>query len=184
MNSGKVLVIIGPSGTGKSSVVGKLVDKGVVEITPSWTTRPPRHSESANNFEHQFVSKAEFKRKEEQGYFLDTVELFGLPYEYGMPKVNFETAKVPLIMLRAPLVSLLKKYYPDHIVYQIETPYEEVKKRLETREFLGDKIGSRLDQFNEELDLGRQLADKIFINENIQETSDAIQISIKEDFSS
>jgi guanylate kinase len=66
----RLLVIIGPSGAGRSSALRLLHDQKVVEVTPSWTTRPLRNDESEDTLEHRFVDEATFKQKAGEGYFL------------------------------------------------------------------------------------------------------------------
>ena len=82
-----LLVFIGPSGTGKSSVVRGLADRGVVTVHPTWTTRPRRRDELAGSVEHHFVSEAEFLRRRDDGFFLHSVQMFGMPYWYGLPTI-------------------------------------------------------------------------------------------------
>ncbi len=163
--SDKLLVIIGPSGTGKSSAVHRLQAAGVVSVTPSWTTRPPRPDEQAGAIEHRFVDEAEFQRQVAKSHFLEAVQLFGLPYWYGLPKVVKPAAPVvPLVMLRAQLLPLLAKFYDNFVVYQVEDSLEKVKARLQERAVAGQALGSRLHDFEKEIAAGRQLAQRTFTN--------------------
>jgi guanylate kinase len=163
----RLLVIIGPSGAGKSSALHLLHDQKVVEVTPSWTTRPARDDEAGDTLEHRFVSEAAFKQKAREGYFLETARLFGLPYEYGLPKLEKpKGSRVATVMLQASLLPLMDKYYTNYTIYQIEDTETKAAERLREREAAGHDMGSRLQEYHQEIEAGRQRADRIFTNDS------------------
>lgn len=179
-----LLVVIGPSGSGKSSAVQELSRRGVVEVTPSWTTRPPRKGETSSSIEHKFVSEEEFNKQESQGFFLEVVQLFNLPYRYGIPRLQQpKSDRVPLIMLRANLLPLLPKHYINGIIYQIEDELSKVEDRLLKRQADGEQQGSRLQDYKKEIELGRQSARRVFTNDtDLGLLADALEAAIVEDF--
>jgi len=166
MNEDKFLVIIGPSGVGKTSLVRALRDRGLVYPVPSWTTRPPRPEEQDEQIDHIFVDEKEFEHRAKEGFFLEEVALFGLPYRYGLPPIDFASAPkaVPVILLRAPLVSLLQEHYSNYIIYQLEDTYAKVVGRLHDREKNGEQSGERLKMYEKEIAAGRSIADKVIVN--------------------
>lgn len=184
MNDQKILVIIGPSASGKSTIAKRLVEDGIITITPSWTSRPMRPSEAGGfNPEHVFVNQEEFDSKKQDDGFLETVQLFGLPYWYGLPKIKMSKNSVPTIMLRAPLIQMVHRHYPEKIIYQIHSPIDRLESRLLKRQQQGDELGSRLSDTESEIRLGEQLADRVFINDrDIDLIIKEIKDSIKEDF--
>ncbi|TMK80897.1 MAG: hypothetical protein E6G46_08715 [Actinobacteria bacterium] len=155
----KLLVIIGPSGSGKSAAMRELQARGRIAVTPSWTTRPRRADESEATVEHRFVDDAEFDRLLNEGFFLQTISLFG--HRYGMPPVEQPSGGViPTIMMRAPRLNLVDEHYPEHVVYQIEAPFEEARARiLAAGGIAEDDI--RVTGWKEERALGEQLADRV-----------------------
>lgn len=179
-----LLVIIGPSGSGKSSAIRELVDRGTIEVTPSWTTRPPRPGELENALEHHFVSPAELEAKQAQGYFLEVVQMFGLPFKYALPPVEHDRPGIiPTVMLRASLMSMLPKHYPNFITYQIEDSLPRVRERLMARKLQGEELGSRLQDYDTEVQAGRGLAQRIFINkDDIETLVNQLELAITEDF--
>lgn len=161
-----VLVIIGPSASGKSSLVRSLHQRGLVKVHPTWTTRPRRHDEVAGAPEHRFVSEEVFDDLAAQGFFLDTVQLFGLPYRYGLPPLTPSSAgPLDVVMLRAPLVARFARFVPHHLVYQIEGDPERTSDRLVGRGCSPVELAGRLIDNDREVRCGRRMADRVFVND-------------------
>jgi guanylate kinase len=177
----RVLAILGPSGCGKSTVVRALHRRGIVDVTPSWTTRPRRDDELDGSIEHRFVDDEEFTVRQDAGLFLEVVQLFGLPYRYGLPAVEAPAdGRVPAIMVRAPLMPLVARHFPGHVAYQIEDGYQRSRQRLERR--AGD-LGTRLDGFEEECRIGRRAAHRIFVNQGaVGDLVEAVANAVGRDF--
>jgi guanylate kinase len=177
----RILAVLGPSGSGKSSVVRELHRRGRIDVTPSWTTRPRRDDEQDGSVEHRFVDAEEFTARQNAGYFLEVVQMFGLPYRYGLPVVEPPVdGRLPAIMVRAPLMPLVHRHFPAHVAYQIEDGYQRAEERLRRR--AGD-LGTRLDGFEEECRLGREAAHRIFVNEgSIADLVDAVAGAVHQDF--
>jgi len=75
-----VYIISAPSGSGKSTLVNELLKKvSNLEFSISYTTRPPRGSES-NGRQYYFVSRPEFEKMIRDGEFLEHAEVFGNYY--------------------------------------------------------------------------------------------------------
>ena len=63
-------------------------------------------------------------------------------------------------MMRAPRLNLVDEHYPEHVVYQIEAPFEEARARiLAAGGIAEDDI--RVTGWKEERALGEQLADRV-----------------------
>ena len=81
--SGRLLVLSGPSGVGKSSVVSYLQDHHPeVVFSVSVTTRPPRPGE-IDGVHYRFIARAEFERMVSAGELLEWAEFSG--NLYGTP---------------------------------------------------------------------------------------------------
>ena len=81
-------MIVAPSGVGKSSLVDALLkaDSGL-KLSLSTTTRSPRSGE-VDGKNYRFVSKEEFTREREQGYFLEWAEVHGHFYGTSKPWIE------------------------------------------------------------------------------------------------
>jgi guanylate kinase len=87
---GRILIVSGPSGVGKSSVCERLLAAGNLEISVSATTRAPRGDEQEGVAYH-FLSVAEFQRRIEAGEFLEWAQVHGSTY-YGTLAAPVEEA--------------------------------------------------------------------------------------------
>jgi len=88
--TGKLIVISGPSGAGKTSVCRALLEQVPNTVwSVSVTTRPPRRGETSGA-SYKFVSREEFERKEAAGEFLESAEYVG--QRYGPPRRPVEEA--------------------------------------------------------------------------------------------
>lgn len=75
--TGKIIVLSAPSGTGKSTIIGELInDPGLnLGFSISATSRAPRGQEQ-NGREYYFLSPEEFRIKAERGEFVEWEEVY------------------------------------------------------------------------------------------------------------
>lgn len=71
-----VLVIHGPSGVGKDTVIARLQDRLGIRRATSSTTRPPRPNER-DGVDYHFLDEETFRRKIAAGDFLEYAEVYG-----------------------------------------------------------------------------------------------------------
>lgn len=81
---GNLIVLSGPSGVGKSTVLRSLVSRypDRLRLSVSATTRPPRPGEVAG-VDYFFLSPEDFARRRQAGEFLECCEVFGRGHWYG-----------------------------------------------------------------------------------------------------
>ena len=82
--SGKLVIISGPSGVGKSTVVKQLLQDCELPLclSVSATTRQPRQGEEEGK-DYYFLQLDEFQRRREAGEFLECFEPYGNGIWYG-----------------------------------------------------------------------------------------------------
>jgi guanylate kinase len=80
----KLVVLSGPSGVGKSTVLKRLIERYPEELrlSVSATTRSPRPGET-DGVDYYFLSAEEFQRRRAAGEFLECFEVFGRGHWYG-----------------------------------------------------------------------------------------------------
>ena len=89
MQERKMIILSAPSGSGKSTIIHYLLQKGFpLEFSISATTRPPRGTEQ-NGVEYYFYSVEEFKKKIQNGEFVEYEEVYENRF-YGMLKAECE----------------------------------------------------------------------------------------------
>lgn len=130
-----LMVISGPSGVGKGTVVKALLKKREdLALSISCTTRAPRTGETHGK-EYFFLTREEFEKKISERDFLEYDEHFG--NFYGTPKsfVKEQLTKKSVV-LEIDVVGGLnaKKEIPETVLVMIVPPsLEELKRRLQGR---------------------------------------------------
>ena len=106
---GILLVITGPSGVGKDSVIGEFLKRNPdFKKIVTDTSRPPRAGE-VNGIDYNFLTPEEFLDKAAHGYYLEHVEV--RPKEYkGMP-----AATVTQILSGGKIIWKTDEYAAAHI---------------------------------------------------------------------
>ena len=165
-----LLVVSGPSGVGKGTLVKELITRrsDVVESV-SCTTREPREGE-IHGKHYFFLSHEEFKRRIEENDFLEYDEHFG--NYYGTPKSFVEeTLKTKSVIMEIDVVGSLnaKKVFPDCVLVMIVPPsLEELKKRLIGRGTEGEEqIEGRLARLEYEI-AQKDKYDYIIVNDDLE----------------
>ena len=78
--SGTLFIVCAPSGAGKTSLVNALLDREPdIELSVSYTTRPPREGE-VDGRDYHFVTRAAFLEMAARGEFLESAEVHGNLY--------------------------------------------------------------------------------------------------------
>ncbi len=84
MNKGNLIIISGPSKSGKDTIIAGLIkikDLNIKKIG-TYTTRPRRTK--TEDFDQGFLSEKDFDKKINGGFFLEWTKVHG--YKYGSPK--------------------------------------------------------------------------------------------------
>lgn len=132
---GKLLVLSGPGGVGKSTVAKELRKEANFYVSVSATTRSPRHNES-DGVDYFFISDSEFEVRKSAGDFLEWAEFAGA--KYATPKLQVEDALVRgknvLLEIDIAGAEQVREVSTEAILIFLEPPsWEELVSRLEAR---------------------------------------------------
>ena len=182
MNEKGILIIIsGPSGSGKGTVVEKLKADPSYALSISATTRQPRNYEQDG--EHYFFkSTDEFKKMIEEGKLLEWAEFcgnfYGTPKDYVMGKLN-EGLNV-ILEIEVQGAAQIKKIFPEAVtVFLIPPDKEELRKRLIGRGTEDmDTVEKRLKRASEEIELLPHY-DFVVVNDTVENAVKRINTVVK-----
>ena len=154
-NNGLLIVISGPSGTGKGTICKALCEDKDLWISVSATTREPRVSE-IDGVNYYFLSRQEFLDKIESDDFFEYAEVYG--NYYGTPKWKaleaIYSGKDVLLEIDIQGALKVKQQYPEGVfIFLLPPSMEELKKRIvnrgtETEESLMRRFKSAYHEMN------------------------------------
>ena len=156
----RVVVLSGPSGAGKTTIVERLIREASVKLVKcvSATTRPPRAGE-VNAASYYFLTAEDFAARKSAGEFLETAEVFGAGYWYGTLKSELERARHQdgwaFLEIDVEGALHVMEEYPDAVTIFLEPPsIEACEQRLRARATDSEEtIQRRLEKVHEELKL-------------------------------
>mgnify|MGYP001024734725 FL=1 len=172
-----MLVLIGPSASGKTEVANILIKKYNLKRMVTCTTRPMRQNE-INGISYNFISIEEFLKLKEADEFVETV-LYNDNY-YGTLKKDVSNDKI--VILEPNGYNEFKKKMPNEICsFYLETSECLREKRMIERKDRKDDIKKRITNDRESFGNVSQV-DYVIKNENItlEELADKIYNIYKE----
>jgi guanylate kinase len=174
---GRLFIISAPSGTGKSTVIQKIMElRSDLSFSVSATTRPPRPGET-EGVAYRFLSRSEFERMIAQNDFLEYAEFVG--DFYGTPKqpVLDHVCKGEDVILDIDVQGCkqIKKAMPEAVsIFLIPPSMEELERRLRTRGTDSeDKVKYRLQRAKAEM-LERNIYDFNVVNDIVDQAAHEI----------
>lgn len=167
---GRLVVLTGPSGVGKGSVMARLRHQQVPAwVSVSCTTRAPRPGE--RDGEHYFfVDEAEFVRRIEAGEMLEHAQFAGR--RYGTPRAavqeHLDAGESVLLEIELDGARQVKSSMPEALMVFLAPPSrDELVRRLAGRGTeTPEQISARLAQAEVELAAASEF-DEVIVNDDL-----------------
>ncbi len=159
MSKNKIIIISGPSGVGKKTIIDQFINEPDLNISYSisTTTRKPREGE-INGRDYYFLSQEEFNEKIKNNEFLEWAEFAGNKYGTLKSVINaiLETKNVILeieVQGAIQVIDKIKELNKELVsIFIVPPSLEELERRLRTRNTeTEEKIKLRLAKAHDEL---------------------------------
>lgn len=170
-----LIVISGPSGVGKTTVVEKLLAHSKLRLRRAITstTRKQRPGE-VDGLSYHFWTLDQFREALEEGRMLEAEIVHGKDY-YGTPRDEVDRYRadgygVILVIDVKGAATIRAKYPRDHLSVFITAPLDELERRLRARGAESeDRILQRLEDARQELARTPEF-DSVIENCNLEQT--------------
>jgi guanylate kinase len=137
--AGKLIIISGPSGVGKSTLLQRVLARfpDRLRLSISATTRPPRQGEQDGKH-YYFLSSDQFEEKRQAGEFIECCEVFGRGHWYGTLRSevepSLEAGKSVILEIDVDGTAHVLSQYPQALtIFVSPGPIEELERRLRQR---------------------------------------------------
>lgn len=174
------LVVAGPSGVGKGTIIGKLMEKypNKFGFSVSHTTREPRPDE-VNGTHYHFTTEEEMKAGIARGEFLEHADVHDHKYgtsNFAVLKVKGQ-GKIPILDIDIQGVQKVKSStMACKYVFIMPPSAEELEKRLRGRSTESEEnLQTRLANAKGEMEFGtKDNFDAIIINEDLDKAVEEV----------
>jgi guanylate kinase len=181
MKTGKLIVITGPSGVGKGTLVRSLLTRHPeLYLSVSATTRTPRVGEIEGR-DYYFMSRSRFLETIEAGQLLEWAEYAG--NFYGTPRAPIEQhiARGKFVLLEIEVVGAtkIKQTFPEALrIFILPPAIEELERRLRNRATDSEvAIAKRLAQAKAEM-MAAEAFDVQIINDDLETALSTLEVAI------
>ena len=175
-SKGKVVIMSGPSGVGKSTICKEVVKRlDNIYLSVSVTTRPKSKAE-VDGQDYWFISEQEFQERIDKNLLLEHAEVFG--HLYGTPRDKVEEAvqarKDVILEIDVQGAKQALAIFPDAVMIFVLPPTEkDLVKRMNNRgREVADAAEKRLNGASDEIAAAWQYYKHMIINEDLQQAVD------------
>ena len=169
-----ILIITGPSGVGKNTIINALSKKLDFNFSVSYTTRPKRVSE-VNGKDYYFISNEEFQNMINNNELVEFEEYGG--FAYGTSRKELNQDGLVILDLEVNGATKLLNNNNDFIGLFIDIDDKELINRLKNRGHNSDFISKRMELASKQRkykDMYHYKIENVDINTSVNEIIDII----------
>lgn len=186
MTKGKIIILSAPSGTGKSTIISRLMDYQDLKLgfSISATSRAPR-GEEKDGREYYFLTSEEFHKRVENGEFVEWEEVYaGTCYGTLVSEVERVTGSGRNLIMDIDVKGALnvkKRYGKDALsIFILPPSVEELERRLRARSTDSEEsIVRRLDKAEYEMGFSDKF-DRRVVNDSLDSCCSEVKKLIEE----
>jgi guanylate kinase len=174
---GKLVVVSGPSGVGKSTICKEVVRRMDAYLSVSATTRAKSPQET-DGVDYWFLPRDEFLARVKQNEFLEYAEVFG--NFYGTPRNRIDetlnSGKTVILEIDVQGGRQVQKQYPDVILILVMPPnLDDLVTRIDGRARDSQEAAKkRLEAAQREIEAAKQFYQYTVVNDNLEKAINAI----------
>jgi guanylate kinase len=174
--TGRLIVVSGPAGSGKTTIVRRLVARpdARARLSVSATTRPPRPGEQDGR-EYLFHSRAEFEARRARGEFLEWAEVHGNLYGTPAGAVRESLARGECVILEIDVqggMQVIERFPATVLVFVTAPDFSVLEGRLRGRQTEDEAtVQLRLENARREVAMGERYHHRI-TNEDLDRAVD------------
>jgi guanylate kinase len=186
-NSGPLIIVSGPSGVGKTTVVDELLKRSPMPLRRAITatTRSPRAGET-EGVSYQYLNRDEFDRAVREGQMLEFAVVFGTDY-YGTLRSEVDPHRADgvgvILVIDVQGAERVRALCPDAVSVFIRPPtFEELEARLRGRgDLTEDRIQRRLTTARAEMARAGEF-DYVIINDHLDQAVGELESLVRARF--
>jgi guanylate kinase len=175
---GKLIVLTGPSGVGKGTLMQKLLQlHPELYYSVSATTRSPRPGE-INGQNYYFITRSQFEKLVAQGELLEWAEFAG--NYYGTPRAavleQIQSGKLVILEIELEGARQIRASYPNALsIFILPPSFSELEKRIRGRgQDSQEAIARRLNRAQEEIEAAAEF-DLQIVNDDFETALNQIE---------
>ncbi len=152
----KPLIIVGPSGVGKGTLVNEIINKygGLFERKKSYTTRPKKGYEKTENY--YFITKEDFMRRVEKNEFVEWCNVHGNLYGTTYAELDRikSSGKIPIIEVDVQgAIKINERAIEGNFLFLYPPNFDELRRRLGLRKETEEEFKLRIQNAIKEIEL-------------------------------